>query len=53
MIDNVKIIRGISFDPYLNLAIEQQLMETIPRGCCTLSKAGLMILSTLVNSSSL
>ncbi len=36
MIEQIRIIRGISFDPYLNLAIEQQLMETNPRGCCAL-----------------
>lgn len=36
MIGTIKIYRGKSTDPYHNLAVEQQLLETVPRGCCIL-----------------
>lgn len=36
MIKEIRIYRGQSFDPYYNLAVEQQLLETVPGGCCIL-----------------
>lgn len=36
MINNVKLFRYDSVDPYLNLAIEQHLLETVEKGTCIL-----------------
>ena len=36
MINNVKLFRYDSVDPYLNLAIEQHLLETVEEGTCIL-----------------
>lgn len=36
MIDTLKIFRGQGFDPYHNLAIEEQLMEELPENGCIL-----------------
>ena len=36
MINNIKLFRYDSVDPYLNLAIEQHLLETVEKGTCIL-----------------
>ena len=36
MITKIKLYESNSFDPYLNLAIEQYLMETVEEGACIL-----------------
>ncbi len=36
MITKLKLLEGSSFDPYYNLAVEEQLLETVEDGCCIL-----------------
>ena len=36
MITRIALFEGSSFDPYLNLAVEQHLMETVEEGTCIL-----------------
>ena len=36
MIRHIQIFRGESTDPYYNLAVEEHLMETVPKGHCIL-----------------
>ena len=36
MIEKIRIFRTLTTDPHWNLALEKQLMDTTPQGCCTL-----------------
>ena len=36
MIENLLTYESGSFDPFLNLAMEQHLLDTVPSGCCLL-----------------
>lgn len=36
MIESIRIFRTQTTDPHWNLALEKQLMDTTPQGCCTL-----------------
>ena len=36
MIKTLKLLEGSSFDPYYNLAVEEQLLETVEQDCCIL-----------------
>jgi len=36
MITKLRLLEGASFDPYYNLAVEEQLLETVEDGCCIL-----------------
>ena len=36
MIERLEVFETDSLDPYRNIAVEQRLMETVPKGCCRL-----------------
>jgi len=36
MITKLRLLEGVSLDPYYNLAVEEQLLDTVEEGCCIL-----------------